>query len=554
MNARPAHLRLSVVVLSLFVASLAHGNRWGYSDGTWLVSDGANWLDGVWADGQTAQFNAWSSHNRNGNVAPGAAGVNEVVISGSVAPSAITFWANNGGATWNFSGGDITGPTGMTIDDGDVNSNNHVWVYWARDFSFTGAVNINNWGTRFGFLPASSTTISKTFNLAGANTLALLSNANADWSGSTVNVGRNLLLATNDAVWTGMNLRLQDNYAIDFVHLPFNAAANTVNFNGTVSGATRTVSLTSGGSGASGRKLEDFTGTLSGGLAWNVSNVNQANGMTIRLAPNDYSTAFQSLAANGGAYNLNSGRLQPRDSANTTNLTTFDLYFPLNVNNSKLEVSSGNPTPANGGQLGTVTQVNVKSGGFLGGIGTLYDTAITVDAGGILGGNLTVRNSSRTIAVNAGGRVAPGNSLGTVRLAADTVFAAGGVLELEVDGSTGDLLVIEGSATVVDLTAGTLRIVGSHSDSPILTLLDGATLVGTPESFFGVLDYNGNTSYATPFALRGIAGNYQLEWRGDSLYIIQSIPEPASLALLGLLAVSLSMRAGRTALRRGKRG
>jgi hypothetical protein len=53
-------------------------------------------------------------------------------------------------------------------------------------------------------------------------------------------------------------------------------------------------------------------------------------------------------------------------------------------------------------------------------------------------------------------------------------------------------------------------------------------------SFAGAVNFNGNTSYATPFAPGGIAGSGQLQWRDDGLCIVQNIPEPAALALLGL--------------------
>lgn len=75
--------------------------------------------------------------------------------------------------------------------------------------------------------------------------------------------------------------------------------------------------------------------------------------------------------------------------------------------------------------------------------GTLGSTAFTVASGAVLGG----KGTTGAVTVNAGGKLAPGNSIDTLHTASAT-FAAGAIYEVEINATTNDLLVVAGTATI----------------------------------------------------------------------------------------------------------
>jgi outer membrane autotransporter protein len=100
--------------------------------------------------------------------------------------------------------------------------------------------------------------------------------------------------------------------------------------------------------------------------------------------------------------------------------------------------------------------------------------AVTVN-GGTLKGNGT----TGTVAVNSGGTVAPGNSIGTLNVAGNVGFAAGSTYQVEVDAAgNSDKIAASGSAA---LNGGTVQIVaaagtyGTSSSYTILTATGGVT-------------------------------------------------------------------------------
>ncbi|WIQ47549.1 autotransporter domain-containing protein [Bordetella pertussis] len=82
-------------------------------------------------------------------------------------------------------------------------------------------------------------------------------------------------------------------------------------------------------------------------------------------------------------------------------------------------------------------------------------SAMTVAAGGTLGGTGTVGDTT----VRAGGALAPGNSIGTLRVAGDLVFEPGSRFEVEADpdGTASDRVVVSGTA---DIRGGAVLHVG----------------------------------------------------------------------------------------------
>ena len=78
---------------------------------------------------------------------------------------------------------------------------------------------------------------------------------------------------------------------------------------------------------------------------------------------------------------------------------------------------------------------------------------VTINQGGMLGGN----GRLQALAVNAGGTVSPGHSVGTLRVAGDVSFAPGSRYDVEIkaDGSDFDRIIAGGKATV---TGGALGL------------------------------------------------------------------------------------------------
>ncbi|WP_122448130.1 autotransporter outer membrane beta-barrel domain-containing protein, partial [Pseudomonas viridiflava] len=74
--------------------------------------------------------------------------------------------------------------------------------------------------------------------------------------------------------------------------------------------------------------------------------------------------------------------------------------------------------------------------------------AVPVNDSGILGGN----GSVGALTANRGGTVAPGNSIGTLRVAGDLLLAPGSTYEVELSPAGSDRLVVGGQATVTGAT------------------------------------------------------------------------------------------------------
>jgi subtilase-type serine protease len=129
----------------------------------------------------------------------------------------------------------------------------------------------------------------------------------------------------------------------------------------------------------------------------------------------------------------------------------------------------------------TFTGPTNVTGGRLAVNGSLANSLVTVSGGGILGGIGTVG----AIAANAGGIVAPGNSIGTLNVAGNVVFASGSIYQVEVNAAgQGDKLLAGGTATISGATVQVLAAAGNYSPSTSYTILSATG--GVSGTFAGV--------------------------------------------------------------------
>ncbi|MFC4297458.1 S8 family serine peptidase [Castellaniella hirudinis] len=134
----------------------------------------------------------------------------------------------------------------------------------------------------------------------------------------------------------------------------------------------------------------------------------------------------------------------------------FDSWFGNDIEGDGGLVKAGAGTLYLDG-ANSYTGDTVVEGGRLSVNGDTRTSKFTVLSGGTLGGTGTVGPTE------AFGRVAPGNSIGTLTVAGNYVQAAGSVLEIEIDGAgKSDLLEVQGDA---DLQGGELQVLGLKGGS-----------------------------------------------------------------------------------------
>lgn len=105
-----------------------------------------------------------------------------------------------------------------------------------------------------------------------------------------------------------------------------------------------------------------------------------------------------------------------------------------------------------------------------------------VQVSGVLGGNGKVKSAT----INAGGRIEPGNSIGTVHVGGNFAMAPGSVYRAEINGNASDLIDVGGTASIHSETIEIVR--DKDSASPLLpgaryTLITaaGGLTVGNPQ-------------------------------------------------------------------------
>jgi len=178
-----------------------------------------------------------------------------------------------------------------------------------------------------------------------------------------------------------------------------------------------------------------------------------------------------------------------------------------------------------------------------------YDTS-TVD---MSGGSVYVlgASGSSTVAMSGGSVYALGDSgSSTVAMSGGSVYALHARETSTVDMSGGSVSYLNAYETsTVDMSGGSVYALNAYDTSTVTfdgqDFLLGSGLSLNGNRILGTGDLYGEWSDGTPWTVH-ISGN-------DSGVTILAIPEPATLSLLALLALSLPKRGGLAMLRRRRR-
>lgn len=443
-----------------------------------------------------------------------------------VAPGAMIIAGQRSG-TWTFSGGDITGSTGIQV----TGNCNRPIEFQQNSLSFTGGTLMDGGSTsRLSFQPPAAGPHQFGTDAITINTSSAKFRYEPQVAGSTLT--NNFVFGPNGGTWqtptnggvlTGTVTmqggqvtmdsegRTLANDIILEAHTPIkrSAVSGQTNITGNITSSGGPYDLElgfTGGANPDWRIQVTDANTPAGG--WDIRNLvktDVTNGTL--LLDVDETDFFNNMTANGGRFSIDGGRVQFQQAGGTIN-----VVFPLDINDD--------PTGYGSGLIhnGALT-LNVTGNGEIGGDGIFRKhTGMTNSA------FPTGSAGQVTIVVDDGGSVAPGQSIGTMTIWGDLVLGPNAELNFEfAPGGVSDQVVVMGDG------AGNLTLDG------VLNML-GSPILGHTYTLFtyeGTLIDNGLTLGNLPYRL-------EITDTGSSIEAMW-IPEPGS-GLILLLATGLIMR------------
>jgi outer membrane autotransporter protein len=231
------------------------------------------------------------------------------------------------------------------------------------------------------------------------------------------------------------------------------SAANTYTGGTTITAGT----LQIGNGGTSGSIQGNVTdnGTLAfnradalsfGGIVSGTGIVSQLGAGTTTLAGvNAYSggTVISGGTLVGSATSFGSGAITDNSTLIINQPTDADFVNAINGAGSFVKLGTGR---LNYSGIGSLSGSTTVAAGTLSVNGSLVNSAVTVQSGATLGGNGTVGATT----IQAGGAVAPGNSIGTLHINGTYTQVAGSVYQVEVNptSNASDLILVNGPAAI----------------------------------------------------------------------------------------------------------
>ncbi len=348
----------------------------------------------------------------------------------------------------------------------------------------------------------------------GANTLSVGSNgANTSYSGILSSTGGGLTKTGNGTLVLGGSN--------SYVATTISAGTLQVGSGGT-SGTLGTGAVLNNAALAFNRSDSVTIGNIISGSG---SLTQSGSGTTILTGANSYGATTISAGTlqvgNGGT----SGSLGSGAVSNSGTLVFNRSDAILSVSNvtgsGAIQQSGSGTTTLNGTNSSGSTLI---SAGTLAVNGTLSSGTFSVANAGTLQGTGIVTAGT----VNVDGVLAPGNSIGTMAFVGN-VDLTGGTLEIEYDGSFRDLLTVTGN---LDLTGASLNLdkIFGGASAPLnqwFVFAQYGTLTGT----------FGNNIFANP-SISPYHFVVDYNYGGGNQIAFSAVPEPSSLALIGLTGVS----------------
>jgi fibronectin-binding autotransporter adhesin len=569
--------------------------------------------DAVWISGATGQLNWW---NNATNVAdkmfdldtvtfadtfgPSNTAVTNpnVTLNTTVSPVAIN--VNNSAVSYAITGsGTITGGTGITKTGAGT-----LTIGLTQANTFTGPVSISGGGTI-----NTGTTVSAlgtgALSMAGGKLIAALGGTITN-SGIAIGAGTNTIEinGTNAAAFgipamtgTGTAVTVTTTAPGTLVDISgisgFNgtltispdgvlATAMNARFNGAASGNANAAVVLANGTQIRDRATSAQTialGSLSGDATSGLGGFQGGSTATVKtwqIGGLNASTTFAGTITNGAG---RSGGIDTVAAVVLNKVGTGTLTLTGNNN-------YGGATNVNGGTLlvnGTHVQDPSPTTLPTVGLPAFNPGDYAVNATGTLGGTGTIGDGldPLTVAVNAGGALAPGSGgIGTLSVVGDVTFAdATSIFKVEANGATvsADVLAVTGNLTLNGAGLSASLLGGSLPSGPFTIATYTGTLSGTFTAPSGIAvnystpgqikitinslgitgDYNGNGVVdAADYVLWrkspgtfGGPGGYDT-WRSRFGNISGSgsggaVPEPSALVLMSLASLTLAAPRGR---------
>jgi autotransporter-associated beta strand protein len=455
-----------------------------------------------------------------------------------------------GGGTLQV-GGDVNGGATGALGTGPVTNNSALVFYLATDSSVTtniyGTGSITNIGSA-GTVTLSGSISGSTMNMAGFGVM-VLSGSNS-YTGQTIISSGSLQANNSFALGSGTAGTVVSNGAQLYINANINISGESLSLAGT--GPATDGALRKGGGGVTALSgVITLTGDTQFQVDGGGSTLNLTNAAGIN-APGINVTLSGGAGTITGPLNLGSGSLTKAD-AGTWTIAPTNTYTGLTViNGGMLQIAAAAAlgpvstfTPAyvnlNGGSLGVTTNVTFNdgfggftigtSGGFDVPAGMTLVISNQIDGAGTInktgGGTLVLSGSntfSGTLNVDSGAAV---GDAGFVRVASSNAIAnvvspiairnnSGGTSTLELDGSSGSIVVtqditLRGRSPAIPAiinVAGTNTLAGNltggdggsqyriQSDSGLLTLGSSGTSLTFTTTDLQTLTFQGNGSFS----------------------------------------------------------
>lgn len=465
--------------LELQSGSVLSGNALAYSSADTLrlggAADGSFDVSTLGPAGSTAQYRGFGVYEKNGASTWTLTGTTAAATSWTVASGTLSInddaslGAASGALT--LSGGTLQTTAAVTTSRAVVLASAGGTLQTDADYTSTGIISGAGGLTKTG---------AATLTLGGANTYS---------GGTTITVGTVAISANEN----------------------LGAAQGSVVLNGGTLQTTAAMSISRNiVLGADGGTLRTDADLGNGGAISGVGGLTKTGAGTLTLTgPITYlgTTTIEEGTLLSPAVNLGSNAITNHGTLAVQQDSAGQLDGAINGTGKLIKLGAGRLNLTGGGDLSGTTYVQA---GTLSVNGSLANATVEVDAGGTLGGNGTVGATT----VRGGGSIAPGNSIGTLRVNGNFVQQTGSTYVVELDGTSSDRIVVSGAATV-QAGAGLTAVNDGNSGGASASLFKAGTrytvlsatggLTGTYTlnqtpltAFLGVADsYDANNAYLT---------------------------------------------------------